>query len=102
VLNLDRCCRMQSCIEAGGKKCEPVIKSIDGVPTREHVERLLMKASSSKELLPSPQRVLEEAPSFGDDTVKVLSRSHSKRQMKKSDSSHAKEDKKETEAAQAA
>lgn len=41
---------MQSCIDAGGERCEPVIKTIDGRPTREHVLRLLASVDSSKEL----------------------------------------------------
>lgn len=89
LLTLGPCCPLQSCIEAGGKKCEPVIKSIDGIPTREHVERLLRKASSSKELLPSPQKVEGETPSFADDTVEVLSRSQSKKGMKKTEAAQA-------------
>lgn len=41
---------LQSCIDAGGERCEPVIKAIDGRPTREHVLRLLASVDSSKEL----------------------------------------------------
>eukprot|EP00884_Botryococcus_braunii_P017013 jgi/Botrbrau1/3996/Bobra.0016s0008.1 len=72
---------LKTCIDAGGERCQPVIKAIDGRPTKEQVLRLLKEADSSKELLPTPERgEASVSASFDDCPLKILAASRTRDQ----------------------
>jgi hypothetical protein len=58
---------VQACIDAGGERCQPVIKTIDGRPTKEHVLRLLAERDSFRHVFVKHEHSKASASSSVDE-----------------------------------